>query len=139
MKFRTMRVMEDGDDVVQVSPNDERLTAIGAFLRRTSIDELPQLINVLRGEMSLVGPRPHALLHDEEFVTQVPDYNLRFRMRPGITGLAQTSGLRGSIVSPTQIAARVALDNAYIDDWSLACDLKILIRTALGFPFHRAF
>ena len=138
-KFRTMHVMEDAGEVVQAERNDTRLTPIGGFLRRTSIDELPQLINVIKGDMSLVGPRPHAIAHDEQFSQVAPDYYLRFRMRPGITGLAQISGHRGSIVSTEQIIARVACDNAYIDDWSLKTDLKILVKTVLGVPFHRAF
>jgi len=139
LKFRTMQVMEEGDAVVQATPNDSRLTRIGAFLRRTSIDELPQLINVVRGEMSLVGPRPHALLHDDEFGALVADYQLRFRVRPGITGLAQVNGHRGAILSREQIIVRVQLDNAYIDNWSLLGDIRILLKTALGLPFHRAF
>ena len=136
LKFRTMSVMEDGDVIPHAQKNDQRVTRIGGFLRRSSIDELPQLWNVLRGDMSLVGPRPHALAHDEYYAALVPDYARRFRARPGITGLAQVSGHRGPIHGAQGMAARVAADNLYIDTWTLVMDAKILVRTALGAPFH---
>lgn len=130
VKFRTMTVLEDGGEVRHAVRDDVRVTRAGRFLRRSSVDELPQLLNVIRGDMSLVGPRPHALAHDEYYGAVVPAYQDRFRARPGITGLAQVKGLRGEIRSIEGMADRVAQDNAYIDEWSLALDLKILARTA---------
>lgn len=135
-KFRTMTVMEDGEGVRHAGRVDHRVTRVGGFLRRASIDELPQLINVLKGEMSLVGPRPHALAHDRYYAAQVPAYGLRFRARPGITGLAQVTGYRGEIRSVDAMAARVAADNLYIGQWSLWLDLKILVMTLAVGPFH---
>lgn len=128
-KFRTMRVMEDGGSVRQAVRGDSRVTLVGRILRRTSLDELPQLLNVLRGEMSLVGPRPHALAHDEEFTRLLERYPDRHQMRPGLTGLAQVKGLRGSTAKPGSIEARVEADLAYIRNWSLLLDIKILSRT----------
>ena len=135
-KFRTMRVMEDGSAIKHASRDDDRVTRVGRFLRRSSIDELPQLANVLRGDMSLVGPRPHALAHDQYYGALVPDYIHRFRAKPGITGLAQVNGLRGEIHSLDGMVDRVAQDNAYIDDWSLGLDLKILAKTAVVAAFQ---
>jgi putative colanic acid biosynthesis UDP-glucose lipid carrier transferase len=137
LKFRTMRVMEDDGEVSQATRSDGRVTRLGSLLRRTSVDELPQLINVIRGEMSLVGPRPHALLHDQEFADLVPNYANRFRTRPGITGLAQVSGLRGEVRCHHDIVERIRLDNEYIDRWSILLDLKIMIATLFVVPFHR--
>lgn len=137
-KFRTMTVIEDDEAVRQATRNDARVTRVGSFLRRSSFDELPQLINVLRGDMSLVGPRPHALAHDQQFGAAVSDYHLRFRVRPGITGLAQVTGHRGEIVSLEQLIGRVSNDNSYIDNWSLWADVEILFRTVLTVPFHRS-
>ena len=131
LKFRTMTVLEEGDKVRAVRPGDVRVTRVGAVLRKLSIDELPQLVNVLRGEMSLVGPRPHALAHDYKFMLEVPNYADRFRARPGITGLAQVTGLRGEIVCRSEILMRTAADNRYIDNWSLVADLRIIARTAV--------
>lgn len=131
LKFRTMTVLEDGDMVRAVRPRDGRVTRVGAVLRKLSIDELPQLVNVLRGEMSLVGPRPHALAHDYKFMREAPNYAGRFRARPGITGLAQVTGLRGEIVCRSEILMRTAADNRYIDNWSLIEDLRIIARTAV--------
>ena len=136
-KFRTMRVVEDGDIIRQAQRVDPRITRVGAFLRRSSLDELPQLFNVLTGDMSLIGPRPHALAHDREFARLVETYDQRFRARPGITGLAQASGLRGEIHSVDQLARRIALDNAYIDQWSFRSDLLIFIKTIGVFAFHK--
>ncbi len=129
LKFRTMSVMEDGSDVRQAIAGDSRVTCIGRILRRTSLDELPQVLNVLKGEMSLVGPRPHALAHDEEFTRLLDMYPDRHQMRPGITGLAQVTGFRGSTAAPGSIEARVEADLDYIKSWSIWLDLKILYRT----------
>jgi len=137
LKFRTMHVMEDGEVISQATRADGRVTRLGALLRRTSIDELPQLINVIRGEMSLVGPRPHALQHDQHFADLVPNYGNRFRTRPGITGLAQVSGLRGEVRCHHDIVERIRLDNEYIDRWSIILDIKILVATMFVVPFHR--
>lgn len=128
-KFRTMRVMEDGPTVTQATAADDRVTRVGRILRRTSLDELPQLFNVIRGEMSLVGPRPHALAHDEAFSQKLDVYPDRHQMRPGLTGLAQVSGLRGSTAKPGSIEARLDADLSYVQSWSLWLDFKILIRT----------
>lgn len=137
-KFRTMRVVEDGDDVVQAVKGDDRITVVGRFLRRSSVDELPQLINVLRGEMSLVGPRPHAVAHDDYYGRRVPGYDNRFLAKPGITGLAQVSGLRGETRDVADMAARIDKDLDYIREWSLWLDIQILARTLLIFAFHPA-
>lgn len=130
LKFRTMTVHEDGGDVRQACRGDARITRVGAVLRKLSLDELPQLINVLGGEMSLVGPRPHAIAHDQQFMRVVPNYAERFRARPGITGLAQVHGLRGEIVRESGVILRAAADIRYIQTWSLASDIRILVRTA---------
>ncbi|HWE99218.1 MAG TPA: exopolysaccharide biosynthesis polyprenyl glycosylphosphotransferase [Caulobacteraceae bacterium] len=137
-KFRSMRVREDGETIVQAQRADSRITGVGAFIRRTSIDELPQLLNVLKGEMSLVGPRPHALAHDTYYGRCIAEYNLRFLARPGITGLAQVSGLRGQTEDVSLMAARVEKDVEYIGVWSLWLDVKILVKTLLIFAFHPA-
>ncbi|MFD1252090.1 UDP-glucose:undecaprenyl-phosphate glucose-1-phosphate transferase [Devosia equisanguinis] len=131
-KFRSMTVTEDGGDVRQAQKNDARVTRLGAFLRRSSIDELPQLLNVLRGEMSLVGPRPHALVHDEELTQKAADYAFRRRIKPGITGWAQVNGYRGDTSTPHAIEGRVLCDLYYIDNWSLALDLWIILLTVLS-------
>jgi putative colanic acid biosynthesis UDP-glucose lipid carrier transferase len=136
LKFRTMTVLENGEEVRHAGRNDDRVTRIGRFLRRSSIDELPQLVNVIKGEMSLVGPRPHALAHDAYYGALLPQYARRFRARPGITGLAQVSGLRGEILSLEYMERRVALDNAYIERWSMLLDLQILARTAAVAAFQ---
>ncbi len=134
-KFRTMYVAEDGDMIVQAVRGDNRVTPLGRFLRRSSIDELPQLANVLKGEMSLVGPRPHAIAHDEYYAQEIEDYAARFEARPGLTGLAQVSGLRGGTEDVAQMAARVARDIEYIRYWSLWLDVRILARTLWVGPF----
>ena len=128
-KFRTMTVTEDSDKVRQATKNDQRVTTIGALLRKLSIDELPQLLNVMKGDMSIVGPRPHALAHDDYYGALIPTYAARFRARPGLTGYAQVSGFRGEIIDLSCMSDRVAADNAYIDDWSPTLDLAILVRT----------
>ena len=136
-KFRTMHVLEDGSDIVQATRNDGRTTAVGRFLRRSSIDELPQLLNVLKGEMSLVGPRPHAVAHDQYYLQTVPNYKLRFYSKPGITGLAQIKGFRGEVRDIHHMEERIACDLEYIENWSLATDARILFLTAVSAPFHR--
>ncbi len=128
-KFRTMRVLDDGDVVVQASRGDSRVTRIGGLLRASSFDELPQLLNVLAGHMSLVGPRPHALAHNDYYEKLVAQYAFRHHMKPGITGLAQVSGLRGETPHLSQMEARVQRDIEYVSSWSLMRDVGILLRT----------
>ena len=129
IKFRTMTVLENGSTIAQATRNDPRVTRIGRLLRAASIDEIPQLINVIRGEMSLVGPRPHALAHDSYFENLLQDYAFRHHVKPGMTGWAQVNGLRGATPSIEQIARRVELDLWYINNWSLWLDVQILIKT----------
>ena len=132
LKFRTMRDANDPQDrVIQARRNDRRVTRMGRILRRTSLDELPQILNVLRGEMSLVGPRPHAVSHDAYFAARIPGYVARYRVLPGVTGLAQISGLRGETETLEKMARRVAKDNDYIDNWSLWLDLRLIALTPL--------
>lgn len=126
LKFRTMTVTEDGDNVRQATSDDERVTRFGRFLRRSSLDELPQLINVLRGEMSIVGPRPHAVVHDLEYCSAIPGYIMRFRSRPGLVGLAQLKGARGEIRAAGDIVRRTAFDLEYQRRWSLWFDLWLI-------------
>jgi undecaprenyl-phosphate galactose phosphotransferase/putative colanic acid biosynthesis UDP-glucose lipid carrier transferase len=128
-KFRTMTVQENGSTVTQATRNDPRVTRIGRLLRAASIDELPQLINVIRGEMSLVGPRPHALAHDNHFENLLQDYAFRHHVKPGMTGWAQVNGRRGATPSVEQIAQRVEMDLWYINNWSLWFDIQILMKT----------
>ncbi len=128
-KFRSMRVIEDGPVILQATANDARLTRLGKWLRRTSIDEIPQLINVLEGNMSIVGPRPHAIAHDNDYDKAVHKYAYRRRVKPGLTGLAQIKGLRGPTPTPASIKRRVQQDLHYIDNWSIELDLMILIQT----------
>jgi undecaprenyl-phosphate galactose phosphotransferase/putative colanic acid biosynthesis UDP-glucose lipid carrier transferase len=128
-KFRTMSVQENGPDVMQATREDSRVTTIGRLLRSSSLDELPQLWNVLIGDMSLVGPRPHALAHDNYFETVLRDYAFRNHVKPGITGWAQCNGARGPTPTVEHIAARVKLDLWYINNWSLWLDLLILVKT----------
>jgi Undecaprenyl-phosphate glucose phosphotransferase len=130
-KFRTMSVMEEGSSVVQAQLADKRVTRIGRWLRRTSIDELPQLFNVLDGSMSLVGPRPHAVAHDSQFDKVVRNYAFRRRMKPGLTGWAQVNGCRGPTPTAASIERRIDHDLWYIDNWSLKLDLAILLQTPL--------
>jgi undecaprenyl-phosphate galactose phosphotransferase/putative colanic acid biosynthesis UDP-glucose lipid carrier transferase len=130
-KFRTMTVLEDGASIVQAKPDDRRVTRIGKFLRRTSIDELPQLLNVIRGDMSLVGPRPHAIAHDDEFKARISNYALRHHVKPGLTGAAQVSGLRGETQRLSQMEQRVERDLWYINNWSLTLDLKLMAMTCV--------
>ena len=140
MKFRTMTVMEDGDQIKQATKDDDRFTRVGRFLRKTSLDELPQLFNVLAGDMSLVGPRPHALAHNNYYSEMLEDYASRHRVKPGITGWAQVNGFRGEITSPGLMAERIRYDLEYIDNWSIWLDLRILFMTPLyGFISKRAY
>jgi Undecaprenyl-phosphate glucose phosphotransferase len=129
-KFRTMTVQENGATIVQATREDPRITSIGSLLRSASIDELPQLLNVLRGDMSLIGPRPHALAHDSHFERILSDYAFRHHVKPGITGWAQCNGARGATPSVEHISERVKLDLWYINNWSLWLDIQILVRTA---------
>ncbi len=129
LKFRTMSVMENGNDVRQVIENDPRITRMGRFMRKWNIDELPQLLNVLIGDMSLVGPRPHAVAHDREFTKKISDYARRMNVQPGITGLAQVNGFRGPTDTDEKIKTRVEHDLHYIDNWSFWLDMQILFMT----------
>jgi putative colanic acid biosynthesis UDP-glucose lipid carrier transferase len=130
-KFRTMAVTEDGDTIRQASKDDSRITRLGRFLRRYSIDELPQLVNVLQGTMSLIGPRPHAVAHNEEYRKQIKGYMIRHKVLPGMTGLAQVSGCRGETKTLEQMQARVRYDLEYLRRWSPALDFMIIVKTAL--------
>jgi Undecaprenyl-phosphate glucose phosphotransferase len=130
-KFRTMTTLDDGAVVEQARKGDKRTTRVGAFLRRWSLDELPQLINVVRGEMSLVGPRPHALAHDNHYENLLKEYPLRGRIKPGITGWAQVNGCRGETRDCEQMRRRVEYDVAYIENWELWLDIKILLMTVV--------
>jgi len=131
-KFRTMYVMEDGSAVVQARASDPRITRIGRFLRRYSLDELPQLLNVVAGDMSLVGPRPHAQSHDAHYERLVPAYGHRFAVKPGLTGWAQIHGLRGPTPTVEIMAARIQHDVFYVREAGLILDLEILLRTPLA-------
>jgi putative colanic acid biosynthesis UDP-glucose lipid carrier transferase len=130
-KFRTMTVVEDGAQIQQVTRNDRRVTPIGRFLRRFSIDELPQLFNVLAGSMSLVGPRPHAVAHNEEYRGLIKGYMVRHKVLPGITGLAQVNGCRGETSQLEDMKARIEYDLDYLRQWTPSLDLKILYKTAI--------
>jgi putative colanic acid biosynthesis UDP-glucose lipid carrier transferase len=139
-KFRSMYVMQDGDVVPQATTNDARVTRVGRLLRRTSLDELPQLINVLQGRMSLVGPRPHAVAHNELYRKLIKGYMVRHKVTPGITGLAQIHGLRGETRDVRQMEARLQYDLEYIRNWSPLLDFKILLKTlAILVRFDRAY
>lgn len=135
-KLRTM-VASAAPNNAPAEKNDPRITKLGALLRRSSLDELPQVLNVLRGEMSLVGPRPHAVDHDIEYLERVPGYSDRFRVRPGITGLSQIQGSRGG-GEINEIRRRTLIDNEYIDRWSLLLDIKILLMTIPHLVFFKA-
>ncbi|MBU1303991.1 MAG: exopolysaccharide biosynthesis polyprenyl glycosylphosphotransferase [Alphaproteobacteria bacterium] len=137
LKFRSMTVMEDGRAMTPAVQKDHRLTKVGGFLRRTSIDELPQLLNVLQGTMSLVGPRPHAISHDAELSRSFALYAQRQRIKPGITGWAQVNGFRGEITTQAQIEGRTKHDIAYAENWSLGLDIKILLLTFFSRQTHR--
>jgi putative colanic acid biosynthesis UDP-glucose lipid carrier transferase len=130
-KFRTMTVCEDGEDIAQATKGDMRVTRLGAFLRRTSLDELPQFINVLQGRMSIVGPRPHAVSHNEKYRKLLHGYMLRHKVKPGITGWAQINGWRGETENLEKMKYRITYDMEYISNWSLWLDFKIIMRTLL--------
>ena len=124
-----MTVCDDGNQVRQAQKIDARVTPLGAVLRRTSLDELPQLFNVLEGTMSLVGPRPHASAHNEQYRRQIPGYMLRHKVKPGITGLAQVNGWRGETDTLFKMEKRIEFDHRYIREWTFWMDLHILIQT----------
>ena len=128
-KFRSMKVQENGPEVKQATKNDSRLTLIGGFLRKSSLDELPQIFNVLFGQMSLVGPRPHASAHNEFYRSQIEGYMLRHKVKPGITGLAQVNGCRGETETLDKMEKRVLFDHQYIREWSIWLDLRIIFKT----------
>lgn len=128
-KFRSMTASEDGQNVVQAKKNDQRVTKIGNFLRKTSLDELPQFFNVLQGRMSIVGPRPHAVAHNEQYRKLIKGYMLRHKVKPGITGWAQVNGLRGETELLEKMQARIEFDHYYLQNWSIWLDLWIIVRT----------
>ena len=132
LKFRTM-IVNDKADTLQAVNNDKRITRIGGFLRRTSLDELPQFINVLTGDMSIIGPRPHMLYHTERYSSSIPGYMRRLSVKPGITGVAQMLGYRGETPELADMARRVRLDLWYVDHRSTGLDLYVFVRTFVGF------
>ncbi len=138
-KLRTMTVLEDGPDIRQAERNDRRITRVGTVLRRTSIDELPQLLNVLRGDMSLVGPRPHAVAHDDQYSRCIANYAFRNHVKPGLTGWAQVNGLRGETAQIELMKRRVEHDVWYINNWSLWLDLFIVVRTCFVTVWGKAY
>ena len=139
-KFRSMTVTEDGAQVKQAQKNDSRITPLGAFMRKTSVDELPQFVNVLQGRMSIVGPRPHAVAHNEEYRKLIKGYMVRHKVRPGITGWAQVNGYRGETDSLDKMEGRIRYDLDYLRNWSIALDLYIIYRTVrLVFKDNQAY
>jgi putative colanic acid biosysnthesis UDP-glucose lipid carrier transferase len=128
-KFRSMRVTEDGPVVKQATKDDPRVTRFGAFIRKTSLDELPQFVNVLQGRMSIVGPRPHAVAHNEMYRKLIKSYMIRHKVKPGITGWAQVNGLRGETETVEKMKARIEYDLDYLRHWSLRLDLSIIWKT----------
>jgi putative colanic acid biosynthesis UDP-glucose lipid carrier transferase len=136
-KFRSMRSQDDGAVVHQATKDDPRITPFGAFLRRTSLDELPQFVNVLQGHMSIVGPRPHAVAHNEMYRQLIKAYMVRHKVKPGITGWAQIHGLRGETETIEKMQARVEYDLEYLRNWSLGLDLQIIARTIKVVFFDR--
>ncbi len=138
-KFRTMRVLEDGDTIRQATRDDPRVTAFGAYLRAFSLDELPQFLNVLQGRMSVVGPRPHAIAHNETYRKLIRGYMIRHKVRPGITGLAQVSGARGETDTLEKMRQRIEYDLAYLRQWSLVLDLQIILKTVVVLRNHDAY
>jgi putative colanic acid biosysnthesis UDP-glucose lipid carrier transferase len=137
-KFRSMRTQDDGAVVPQATKDDPRVTRFGAFIRRTSLDELPQFINVLQGRMSIVGPRPHAVAHNEQYREIIKAYMVRHKVKPGITGWAQIHGHRGETDTVEKMRARVEYDLEYLRNWSLGLDLQIIARTIKLVFFDRA-
>ena len=139
-KFRTMSTQDNGSVINQVTKNDTRLTFVGPFLRKSSLDELPQFINVIQGRMSIVGPRPHAVAHNNEYIELIPGYNQRALIKPGITGLAQINGWRGETNTLEKMKRRVDTDLIYIENWSLWLDFKIIFKSILvGFLNKNAY
>jgi putative colanic acid biosynthesis UDP-glucose lipid carrier transferase len=139
-KFRTMKVCEDGPHIPQTIKDDSRVTPFGSWLRRTSLDELPQFFNVLNGSMSIVGPRPHAVAHNEYYRRLIPGYMLRHKVRPGLTGWAQINGWRGETETLEKMEKRVEFDLEYLRRWSLWFDLKIIFLTIFrGFKDSHAY
>jgi putative colanic acid biosynthesis UDP-glucose lipid carrier transferase len=136
-KFRSMRAQDNGQVVRQATKADPRITPFGAFIRRTSLDELPQFINVLQGRMSIVGPRPHAVAHNEEYRRLIKAYMVRHKVKPGITGWAQVNGFRGETDTIEKMQARVEYDLEYLRNWSLGLDLQIIVRTIRLMFFDR--
>jgi lipopolysaccharide/colanic/teichoic acid biosynthesis glycosyltransferase len=138
-KFRTMSVMEDGPQIVQTRRHDPRVTKVGRLLRQSSIDELPQLLNVLKGDMSLVGPRPRAIAHDDKYGAVISNYAYRHHVKPGITGWAQVNGQRGETRHIAAMATRIDLDIWYVNNWSFILDFRIILRTCFELVRHRAY
>jgi len=132
LKFRSMTVLEDGPQIAQATRNDVRVTPLGRFLRRTSMDELPQFLQVITGEMSIVGPRPHAVSHNETYSSLIRGYMLRHKVKPGITGWAQINGWRGETPEVSWMENHVRFDLEYIRRWTLLWDLKIILLTVVG-------
>ncbi len=130
-KFRSMRMAAPSDQVKQATQNDDRITRVGRFIRKSSLDELPQFFNVLQGSMSIVGPRPHAVQHNELYRKLIPGYMLRHKVKPGITGWAQVNGLRGETETVDKMRRRIQYDLVYISHWSVSFDIRIILRTAL--------
>jgi putative colanic acid biosynthesis UDP-glucose lipid carrier transferase len=128
-KFRSMNVVEDGPSIVQAKANDKRVTPFGKFIRKTSLDELPQFINVLQGRMSVVGPRPHAISHNELYRKLIKGYMVRHKVKPGITGWAQVNGYRGETETVESMQKRIDFDIEYLKKWSLGLDIKIILKT----------
>ncbi len=131
MKFRSMTVTEDGDDVRQAKRDDPRVTPVGKFIRSTSLDELPQFINVIKGDMSIVGPRPHAVAHNEFYRKKILEYMRRHKVKPGVTGLAQVTGCRGETDTLDKMVKRIERDVEYIRNWSFWLDVKIILMTVI--------
>ena len=139
-KFRSMTTCDNGDVVKQATKNDARITKVGSFIRRTSLDELPQFINVLQGSMSIVGPRPHAVAHNELYRDKINGYMQRHLVKPGITGWAQINGWRGETDTLEKMEKRVEFDLEYIKNWSVIMDIKIIVLTAFrGFRGSSAY
>jgi putative colanic acid biosynthesis UDP-glucose lipid carrier transferase len=136
-KFRSMTSCDDGPVVAQATRQDVRITPLGAFLRRSSLDELPQIFNVLEGKMSFVGPRPHAVAHNEEYRKSISGYMIRHKVRPGITAWAQVNGLRGETATVDKMHNRIQYDLDYLKNWSLWLDFKIIARTVLIVAYDR--
>jgi putative colanic acid biosynthesis UDP-glucose lipid carrier transferase len=136
-KFRSMTVSEDGTNVRQATANDSRITPFGAFLRRSSLDELPQLFHVVTGSMSLVGPRPHAVAHNEAYRKHIYGYMLRHKVKPGLTGWAQVNGWRGETDTLEKMEKRIEHDLEYIRRWNLLLDIKIVFLTIFGRAVHQ--